>query len=159
MTDNSEKRKRITELESINRLSAKDVENLKDQISEIGNELERRKDYDDIKEENKRYKLRKWKTLRCLVLGILVLIWCSSFVLCFVATESNYNYVSIILNWIAGMDENRRDIAKQILFWLYPIIGVFLIYCFLGVLFVKTEEEKKNWYKVVFHNIKGKIGL
>lgn len=159
VADNSEKGKRITELESINRKSAVDVENLKIQMSEIDNELERRKDYDDIKEENKRYRLRKWKTLRCLVLGVSALIWCSSFVLCFVATESNYNYVSIILNWIAGMDENRSDIAKQILFWLYPTIGVFLIYCFLGVLFVKNEEEKKNWYKVVFHNIKSKIGL
>lgn len=158
-TDNSEKGKRIAELERINKLSAKDVENLIGQMSEIGNELERKKDYDDIKEENKKYRLKKWKTPRCLVFGFLVLIWCSFLLLCFVATDSKYNYVSIILKWIAGMDEDRKEIAKKIMFWLYPITGISLIYSFLSVLFVKTEEDKKNWYKIVLQKVKRVIGL
>lgn len=158
VTDNSEKGKKILELESVNRQSAKDVEDLKGQICEIGNELERRIDYDEIKEENERYKISKWKTPIFIILGILMLIWCGLLMLCFVAIDWEYNYVSKIINWVSELDENRKDIAKALLYGGYSLFGICLIYCFISILLVKTEAEKKNWKKTLVHAITKKIG-
>ena len=78
-------------------------------------------------------------------------------ILCFVATDWEYNYCSRVLKWIAELDENRKDIAKQIIFWVYILLGICLAYGFVNILIVKSEDKKREWYKKIIQVIKNKI--
>lgn len=159
--DSLKKERRINNLEKANKRRSKQsqerIHDLQEKLANVGSELERRDDYYKLKDENDKLRLRRWKTPRCIVLGALLLLWVALLILCFVATNWEYNYCSRILEWIAELDENRKDIAKQIIFGVYILIGICLAYGFVCVLIVKSEDKKGEWYKKIIQVIKNKI--
>lgn len=159
--DSLKKERRINNLERANKRRSKQsqerIHDLQEKLANVGSELERRDDYYKIKDENDKLRLRRWKTPRCIVLGALLLLWAALLILCFVATDWEYNYCSRVLKWIAELDENRKDIAKQIIFWVYILLGICLAYGFVNILIVKSEDKKREWYKKIIQVIKNKI--
>ena len=159
--DSLKKERRINNLERANKRRSKQsqerIHDLQEKLANVGSELERRDDYYKIKDENDKLRLRRWKTPRCIVLGALLLLWAALLILCFVATDWEYNYCSRVLKWIAELDENRKDIAKQIIFWVYILLGICLAYGFVNFLIVKSEDKKREWYKKKIQVIKNKI--
>ena len=159
--DSLKKERRINNLERANKRRSKQsqerIHDLQEKLANVGSELERRDDYYKIKDENDKLRLRRWKTPRCIVLGALLLLWAALLILCFVVTDWEYNYCSRVLKWIAELDENRKDIAKQIIFWVYILLGICLAYGFVNILIVKSEDKKREWYKKIIQVIKNKI--
>ena len=70
--------------------------------------------------------------------------------LCFIAQEWEYNISLKIINWISNCDEERKDIAKGVIYGAYSFIGGALLYSLVGIVLVKDEKGKKNWYKTIF---------
>ena len=158
------KEQRINKLEKAKakhgKLSRVKISELQEQLKDVGTKLKQKEsDYNQLKDEHEKMRLRRWKTPRCLCVFVVLLIWVVFLLLCFVATDWEYNYCSKILNWIANLDDNRKDIAKQIIFWPYLTLGIYIIYCFISLLLVKSEDEKNDWHKKFLQAIKNKMGL
>jgi hypothetical protein len=162
--DSLKKEQRINKLEKAKakhgKLSRVKISELQEQLKDVGTKLKQKEsDYNQLKDEHEKMRLRRWKTPRCLCVFVVLLIWVVFLLLCFVATDWEYNYCSKILNWIANLDDNRKDIAKQIIFWPYLTLGICIIYCFISLLLVKSEDEKNDWHKKFLQAIKNKMGL
>lgn len=106
-----------------------------------------------MREEYDKLKLKLWKRSRLWIIGVLLVIWTSLLILCFVAPSWDYNISAKLICWIASLDEDRKEIVKNILFWAYPILGVSLVYCILGIISVKVENDKKYWFKNVISRL------
>ena len=100
----------------------------------------------DLIEELSKLKLRNWKKPRLMILGFIFAIWLCLLVLCFVVTDWDYNISAQIINWISNLDEERKDIIKKVIYGGYGFIGFFIIYCFINIVSVKTDDDKKKWF-------------
>lgn len=100
----------------------------------------------DLIEELSKLKLRNWKRPRLMILGFIFAIWLCLLVLCFVVTDWDYNISAQIINWISNLDEERKDIIKKVIYGGYGFIGFFIIYCFINIVSVKTDDDKKKWF-------------
>lgn len=107
-------------------------------------------EYKTLLEENSKLKLKNWKRPRIWAIAILLLMWLFLLILCFCAQDWEYNVSTKIINWIANCDENRKEIAQNVIYGVYSLIGGALLYSILGVILVKDENDKKNWYKTIF---------
>lgn len=101
-------------------------------------------------EENLKLKLKNWKRPRIWIISIIILLWMCILLLCFIAQEWEYNISLKIINWISNCDEERKDIAKGVIYGAYSFIGGALLYSLVGIVLVKDEKGKKNWYKTIF---------
>lgn len=155
--ENAEKDKRILELEQAHRSSNEKIDDLSYKLSGMKEELERRKDYDSLKNESENNKLIGWKKKWLIPLIVLFLIWLFSLLLCFFAIDWDYNYSTKILNWIAGLDENRREIAKWSIYGFYILVGVCLFYSIGSVFLVKSYDGRKGWFVKLFNVIMSRL--
>lgn len=103
-----------------------------------------------LSEENAKLKLNNWKRPRIWIICIILLIWICLLLLCFFAQEWEYNISAKLIKWIANCDEERKDIAKNVIYGAYYGIGAILLYCIVNIIFVQNEDDKKNWYKKIF---------
>lgn len=142
---NSQKEKRIIELVSSNEKQAAQTIKVKDQLDEIGNELERRKDYDEIKAENEKFRLKRWKLPRYIVTILLLIICFTFFILYFAFPSWTYNYANQLLTYVDSLQGVKYDMAKWGVFIIHGGISLFSLNALISLMMIENEEDKKHW--------------
>ena len=148
--DFTQSAKEKTELIGKNKELEEKLAALSQQIAEIQKSSEKQEEkYKALTRENANLKLKKWKRPKYWLFCVILVVCLIALLCCFVFTESHYNIIFRLIEWIDSLEGVRNNLATTLFTGIFGAIAIISGKAIFTIKKIQSEEEEKNWFKQV----------